>query len=61
MRAAELVEEATRLAAELLGQGSLLADSWLDKLYRDAQAFEFMEKRKHPPVGGFPECPQGKR
>lgn len=42
-RAAELAEESTRLAAELLGPGSLLTDPFLDKLYRDARAFEFME------------------
>jgi alkylation response protein AidB-like acyl-CoA dehydrogenase len=42
-RAAELAEGCTRLAAELLGPGSLLTDPYLDKLYRDARAFEFME------------------
>jgi alkylation response protein AidB-like acyl-CoA dehydrogenase len=41
--AAELAEESTRLAAELLGPGSLVTDPWLDKVYRDARAFEFME------------------
>jgi alkylation response protein AidB-like acyl-CoA dehydrogenase len=42
-RAAELAEGCTRLAAELIGPGSLLTDPYLDKLYRDARAFEFME------------------
>ncbi len=42
-RAAELAQECTRLAAELAGPGSLLTDPYLDKLYRDARAFEFME------------------
>lgn len=42
-RAAELAEESTLLAAELLGPGSLLTDPWLHKVYRDARAFEFME------------------
>jgi alkylation response protein AidB-like acyl-CoA dehydrogenase len=46
-RAAELAEDSTRLAAELLGPGSLLTDPWLDKLYRDARAFEFMEGTGH--------------
>ncbi len=41
--AAELAEESTLLAAELLGAGSLLTDPWLHKVYRDARAFEFME------------------
>lgn len=43
MRAARLAEAATRLAAELLGPASLIEDPWLEKAYRDARAFEFME------------------
>jgi alkylation response protein AidB-like acyl-CoA dehydrogenase len=43
MRAAALAEEATVLAAELLGPASLLEHPWLEKTYRDARAFEFME------------------
>ena len=43
MRAARLVEDATLLAAELLGPGSLLEHPWLDKTYRDVRALEFME------------------
>ena len=43
MRAAALAEEATVLAAELLGPASLLEHPWLEKSYRDARAFEFME------------------
>ncbi|MFJ6621742.1 acyl-CoA dehydrogenase family protein [Kitasatospora sp. NPDC091335] len=46
-RAAELAERSTLAAAELLGPGSLLADPLLDKLYRDARAFEFMEGTGH--------------
>jgi len=42
-RAADLAEEATRLAAWLLGPASLIEHPWLDKLYRDVRAFEFME------------------
>ncbi|XVS68082.1 acyl-CoA dehydrogenase family protein [Actinosynnema sp. CA-299493] len=41
--ATELAEDATRLAADLLGPASLLTDPLLDKLYRDARGFEFME------------------
>jgi alkylation response protein AidB-like acyl-CoA dehydrogenase len=43
MRAAALAEEATLLAAELLGPASLIEHPWLEKTYRDARAFEFME------------------
>ncbi|WP_371482677.1 acyl-CoA dehydrogenase family protein [Kitasatospora sp. NBC_00315] len=46
-RAAELAEEATLAAAELLGPAALLEDPLLDKLYRDARAFEFMEGTGH--------------
>jgi len=46
-RAAELAEHCTLLAAELLGPASLLEDPLLDKLYRDARAFEFMEGTGH--------------
>ncbi|MBS2532719.1 acyl-CoA dehydrogenase [Catenulispora sp. NF23] len=43
LRAAELGEEATMLAADLLGPASLVEHPWLEKVYRDARAFEFME------------------
>lgn len=43
LRAAQLAEESTLLAAELLGPASLIEHPWLDKTYRDARAFEFME------------------
>ncbi len=46
-RAAELAERATVAAAELLGPGSLLRDPLLNKWYRDARAFEFMEGTGH--------------
>ncbi|CCB76966.1 MULTISPECIES: acyl-CoA dehydrogenase family protein [Streptomycetaceae] len=46
-RAAELAEEATVVAAELLGPGALAADPYLNKLHRDARAFEFMEGTGH--------------
>jgi alkylation response protein AidB-like acyl-CoA dehydrogenase len=46
-RAAELAERCTLAAAELLGPGALLADPVLNKLYRDARAFEFMEGTGH--------------
>jgi alkylation response protein AidB-like acyl-CoA dehydrogenase len=46
-RAAELAESATLAAAELLGPDSLLRDPLLNKLYRDARAFEFMEGTGH--------------
>jgi alkylation response protein AidB-like acyl-CoA dehydrogenase len=42
-RAAVLAESATLLAARLLGPASLIEHPWLDKLYRDVRAFEFME------------------
>ncbi|MFY1683553.1 acyl-CoA dehydrogenase family protein [Micromonospora sp.] len=41
--AARVAEDATLLAAELLGPASLLDDPWLEKVYRDVRAFEFME------------------
>jgi alkylation response protein AidB-like acyl-CoA dehydrogenase len=43
MRTANLAESATRLAARLLGPASLIEHPWLDKMYRDVRAFEFME------------------
>jgi alkylation response protein AidB-like acyl-CoA dehydrogenase len=43
MRAAQLGERATILAAELLGPASLIEHPWLEKAYRDQRAFEFME------------------
>lgn len=43
MRAARLAEDATLLAARLLGPASLVEHPWLDKAYRDVRAFEFME------------------
>ncbi|GAB3976116.1 acyl-CoA dehydrogenase [Actinoallomurus acanthiterrae] len=43
LRAAHLAEDATLLAARLLGPASLIEHPWLDKLYRDVRAFEFME------------------
>ncbi|MEV4313254.1 acyl-CoA dehydrogenase [Actinocrispum sp. NPDC049592] len=43
MRAAQLGERATLLAAELLGPASLIEHPWLEKAYRDLRAFEFME------------------
>lgn len=46
-RAAELAEGCTLLAADLLGPGSLVTDPWLNKAYRDARAFEFMEGTGH--------------
>lgn len=46
-RAAELAEAATLTAADLLGPGALLEDPWLEKTYRDARAFEFMEGTGH--------------
>jgi alkylation response protein AidB-like acyl-CoA dehydrogenase len=38
-RAAQLGEEATILAAELLGPASLIEHLWLEKVYRDLRAF----------------------
>ena len=43
LRAARLAEEVTVLAAELLGPASLVEHPWLEKTYRDARGFEFME------------------
>lgn len=43
MRAAQLVQTATLTAADLLGPTALLDHPWLEKTYRDARAFEFME------------------
>jgi alkylation response protein AidB-like acyl-CoA dehydrogenase len=43
MRAARLGEDATILAAELLGPASLVEHPWLEKAYRDVRGFEFME------------------
>jgi alkylation response protein AidB-like acyl-CoA dehydrogenase len=43
VQAAHLAEEATLLAAGLLGPASLIEDRWLDKTYRDVRAFELME------------------
>jgi alkylation response protein AidB-like acyl-CoA dehydrogenase len=40
---AELADESTLLAAELLGAGSLFTDPWLHKAHRDGRAFKFME------------------
>lgn len=41
--AAHLGEEATTLAADLLGPASLIEDPWLEKTHRDVRAFELME------------------
>jgi alkylation response protein AidB-like acyl-CoA dehydrogenase len=41
--AARVAEDATRLAAELLGPASLIEHPWLEKTYRDVRAFEIME------------------
>jgi alkylation response protein AidB-like acyl-CoA dehydrogenase len=43
MRAAQLVQTATLTAADLLGPTALLDYPWLEKTYRDARGFEFME------------------
>jgi alkylation response protein AidB-like acyl-CoA dehydrogenase len=43
VQAAHLAEEATLLAAELLGPAALLEHPWLEKTYRDVRAFEIME------------------
>jgi alkylation response protein AidB-like acyl-CoA dehydrogenase len=43
VQAAHVAEEATLLAADLLGPGSLIEDRWLEKTYRDVRAFELME------------------
>ena len=41
--AARVAEDATLLAAELLGPASLIEHPWLEKCYRDVRAFEIME------------------
>ena len=41
--AAQVAQEATVLAAELLGPASLIEHPWLEKTYRDVRAFEIME------------------
>jgi alkylation response protein AidB-like acyl-CoA dehydrogenase len=41
--AARVAEDATLLAAELLGPASLIEHPWLEKTYRDVRAFEIME------------------
>lgn len=43
VQAAHLAEEASLLAADLLGPASLIEDRWLEKTYRDVRAFELME------------------
>ncbi len=43
MGAARVSQEATVLAAELLGPASLIEHPWLEKAYRDVRAFEIME------------------
>ena len=43
VQATHLAEEATLLAAGLLGPASLIEHPWLEKLYRDVRAFEFTE------------------
>ncbi|MFI5843726.1 acyl-CoA dehydrogenase family protein [Catenuloplanes sp. NPDC051500] len=43
MRAGHLGAEATILAADLLGPGSLLEHPWLAKASRDVRGFEYME------------------
>ena len=43
MGAAQVAQEATVLAAELLGPASLIEHPWLEKTYRDVRAFEIME------------------
>jgi alkylation response protein AidB-like acyl-CoA dehydrogenase len=43
VQAAHLAEEASLLAADLLGPASLIEDQWLNKTYRDVRAFELME------------------
>jgi alkylation response protein AidB-like acyl-CoA dehydrogenase len=42
-QAAQLAEEATLLAAELLGPAALVEHPWMEKTYRDVRAFELME------------------
>ncbi|WP_337034919.1 acyl-CoA dehydrogenase family protein [Paenibacillus illinoisensis] len=43
IRAASLAEEATELALAMMGPGSMVEHPLLNKWYRDARAFEFME------------------
>ncbi|WP_416292495.1 acyl-CoA dehydrogenase family protein [Paenibacillus illinoisensis] len=43
IRAGALAEEATELALDLMGRGSMHEHPLLNKWYRDARAFEFME------------------
>lgn len=43
IRAGALAEEATELALDLMGPGSMHEHPLLNKWYRDARAFEFME------------------
>lgn len=43
IRAAALAEEATELALDMMGPGSMMEHPLLNKWYRDARAFEFME------------------
>ncbi|MEK4109138.1 acyl-CoA dehydrogenase [Paenibacillus sp. DS2363] len=43
IRAGALAEEATELALDLMGPGSMIDHPLLNKWYRDARAFEFME------------------
>jgi alkylation response protein AidB-like acyl-CoA dehydrogenase len=47
MSAARLAEHATLVAADLLGPASLIEHPWLEKITRDARAFEFMEGTSH--------------
>lgn len=42
-QAANTAEDATLLAAELLGPAALVEHPWLEKTYRDVRGFEFME------------------
>lgn len=41
--AARVAEDATLLAATLLGPAALVRDPWLEKVYRDVRAFDLME------------------
>jgi alkylation response protein AidB-like acyl-CoA dehydrogenase len=43
VQASHIAEEATLLAADLLGPASLIEHPWLEKTYRDVRAFEFTE------------------
>jgi alkylation response protein AidB-like acyl-CoA dehydrogenase len=47
MSAARLAEQVTIAAADLLGPASLVEHPWLEKVTRDARAFEFMEGTSH--------------